>query len=63
MMNIEIKMTNGTVALVNWDNVDYVCVANTYLGDKYNEIHFAGKRTPIGTKETIAKIKKKLTNE
>ena len=60
-MNIEIKTTDGTLALVNWDNVDYVCVANTYFGEKYNEIHFAGKRSPITTNETIAKIKKKLT--
>ena len=60
-MNIEIKMTDGTLALVNWDNVDYVRVANSVFGEKYNEIHFAGNRSPIGTKETIAKIKKKLT--
>ena len=60
-MNIEIKTTDGTLALVNWDNVDYVCVGSTHFGEKYNEIHFAGKRSPKATKETIAKIKKKLT--
>ena len=60
-MNIEIKTTDGTLALVNWDNVDYVRVANSVFGEKYNEIHFAGNRSPISTKETIAKIKKKLT--
>jgi hypothetical protein len=60
-MNIEIKTTDGTLALVNWDNVDYVRVVNSYFGEKYNEIYFAGKRTPITTKETIAEIKKKLT--
>ena len=58
---MEIKTTDGTLALVNWDNVDYVCEANTYLGEKYNEIHFAGSRPPIATKETLANIKKKLT--
>ena len=60
-MNIEIKTTDGTLALVNWDNVNYVGVGSTYIGEKYNEIHFAGERTPLATKETIAKIKKKLT--
>jgi len=62
-MNIEIKMTDGTLALVNWGNVDYVCVASTCLGEKYNEIHFAGKGASIDTKETIADIKKKLAND
>ena len=63
MNAITVKTTAGNTVLVNWNNVDYVCPTESYYGEKYNEIHFAGQHRAISTTETIEAIKEKLTND
>jgi hypothetical protein len=63
MNAITVKTTAGNTVLVNWNNVNYVRPTESYFGEKYNEIHFAGQHKVVSTTETIADIKKKLTHE